>query len=179
MGLFDKCGQFTRAREVMAAGIYPYFHPIQESEASEVVIDGRRLVMVGSNNYLGLTQHPAVREAAIRAVEKYGSGCTGSRFLNGTLDLHVELEERLARFMEAQAEISATRLERKIGRETTVLVDELTEDGTAIARSPADAPEIDGVVIIEDGAELQVGEFATVRITDAGEHDLWGEVVGG
>ena len=88
-------------------------------------------------------------------------------------------QERLARFMETQAEISAAKLERKIGRELTVLVDEITEDGTALARSAADAPEIDGVVIIEDGAGLEVGEFATVRITDAGEHDLWGEAVSG
>jgi ribosomal protein S12 methylthiotransferase len=86
-------------------------------------------------------------------------------------------QERLARFMETQAEISAAKLERKIGRELTVLVDEITDDGTALARSAADAPEIDGVVIIEDGAGLEVGEFATVRITDAGEHDLWGEAI--
>ncbi len=86
-------------------------------------------------------------------------------------------QERLARFMETQAEISATKLERKLGRELTVLVDEITEDGTALARSAADAPEIDGVVIMENSAGLEVGEFATVRITDAGEHDLWGEAV--
>jgi len=86
-------------------------------------------------------------------------------------------QERLARFMETQAEISAAKLERKIGRELTVLVDEITDDGTALARSAADAPEIDGVVIIENSAGLEVGEFATVRITDAGEHDLWGEAI--
>jgi ribosomal protein S12 methylthiotransferase len=86
-------------------------------------------------------------------------------------------QERLARFMEAQTEISAARLEQKIGLEMTVLVDEITEDGTAIARSYADAPEIDGVVIIEDSADLVVGEFAEVQITDAGEHDLWAEPI--
>ena len=106
MGLFDKCRQFTRAREVMALGVYPYFHPIAESEATSVVIEGRRLVMIGSNNYLGLTQDPRVKEAAVKAVEKYGSGCTGSRFLNGTLDLHVELEDRLARFMRREAALT-------------------------------------------------------------------------
>ena len=84
-------------------------------------------------------------------------------------------QERYARFMELQAEISAAKLERKIGQEMTVLVDEITDDGTAIARSSADAPEIDGVVIIENSAGLEVGEFARVRITDAGEHDLWAE----
>ena len=106
LGLLDKCREFTRAREVMALGIYPYFHPIEQSEASEVIIRGRRLIMVGSNNYLGLTQHPHVKQAAVRAIEKYGSGCTGSRFLNGTLDLHVDLEERLAKFMGREAALT-------------------------------------------------------------------------
>jgi len=86
-------------------------------------------------------------------------------------------QERYARFMELQAEISATKLERKVGQELTVLVDEITEDGTAIARTSADAPEIDGVVIIENSEGLEVGEFARARITDAGEHDLWAETV--
>jgi len=86
-------------------------------------------------------------------------------------------QERLARFMEKQTEISAAKLDKKIGRTLTVLVDELTEDGTAIARSTADAPEIDGVVIIEQGQDLTVGQFARVRITDSGEHDLWAEPV--
>ncbi len=86
-------------------------------------------------------------------------------------------QERYARFMEKQTEISAARLERKVGKTMTVLVDEITDDGTAIARSGADAPEIDGVVIIENSERLDVGEFATVRITDSGEHDLWAEVL--
>jgi len=86
-------------------------------------------------------------------------------------------QERLARFMEKQTEISATKLEQKIGRELTVLVDEITDDGTALARSAADAPEIDGVVIIENSGGLEVGAFAQVRITDSGEHDLWAEPV--
>jgi 8-amino-7-oxononanoate synthase len=106
LGLLDKCSQYTRAREVMALGIYPYFHPIEHSEATSVVIRGKRLVMIGSNNYLGLTQDPRVKEAAVRAVEKYGSGCTGSRFLNGTLDLHVELEHRLAKFMRRESALT-------------------------------------------------------------------------
>ena len=86
-------------------------------------------------------------------------------------------QERYARFMELQAEISAAKLERKVGQEMTVLVDEITDDGTAIARTSADAPEIDGVVIIENSEGLEVGEFARVRITDAGEHDLWAETL--
>jgi 8-amino-7-oxononanoate synthase len=103
MSLFEKCYRFTKAREVQAAGFYPYFVPIEASYDTEVIIHGERKVMVGSNNYLGLTHHPKVLEAAQRALYQYGSGCTGSRFLNGTLDLHERLEERLARFLRQEA----------------------------------------------------------------------------
>lgn len=103
MSLFEKCYRFTRAREVQATGYYPYFMPIEASYDTEVVIRGERKIMVGSNNYLGLTHHPKVLEAAEQALKRYGSGCTGSRFLNGTLDLHEQLEERLARFVRQEA----------------------------------------------------------------------------
>ena len=99
MGLLEKCSRYTRAREVQASGFYPYFIPIEASYDTEVVIGGKRKIMVGSNNYLGLTHHPYVLEKAKDALYRYGSGCTGSRFLNGTLDLHVELEEKLAELM--------------------------------------------------------------------------------
>ncbi|CAN5883106.1 MAG: aminotransferase class I/II-fold pyridoxal phosphate-dependent enzyme [Gemmatimonadota bacterium] len=97
--LFDKCRRFTAARDVMDRGLYPYFQPIERSYDTEVVIHGERKIMVGSNNYLGLTHHPYVLERARQALERYGTGCTGSRFLNGTLDMHHELEPRLAKFM--------------------------------------------------------------------------------
>jgi 8-amino-7-oxononanoate synthase len=103
MSLFEKCYRFTKAREVQAAGYYPYFVPIEASYDTEVIINGERKIMVGSNNYLGLTHHPHVLEAAEAALRRYGSGCTGSRFLNGTLDLHERLEERLARFLDQEA----------------------------------------------------------------------------
>ncbi len=99
IALFDKCRQFTKAREIQAAGLYPYFKPISESEDTVVTIEGKKRIMLGSNNYLGLTHHPKVLEAAQRALNQYGSGCTGSRFLNGTLDLHSQLEDALARFL--------------------------------------------------------------------------------
>jgi 8-amino-7-oxononanoate synthase len=99
LDLFEKCKSFTRADEVKALGLYPYFHAIEESEGPVVQIEGRKVIMAGSNNYLGLTAHPKVKEAAIKAVQKYGTGCSGSRYLTGTLDLHVELERRLALFM--------------------------------------------------------------------------------
>src|SRR2546423_4493451 len=96
IALFDKCRNFTRAREIQAAGLYPYFKPISHSEDTVVVIEGKARVMMGSNNYLGLTHHPEVLAAAKAALERYGSGCTGSRFLNGTLDLHEQLETQPA-----------------------------------------------------------------------------------
>jgi len=99
IALFDKCRNFTRAREVQAAGLYPYFKAISRSEDTVVVIEGKERIMMGSNNYLGLTHHPEVLAAARGALERYGSGCTGSRFLNGTLDLHEQLETELAEFL--------------------------------------------------------------------------------
>jgi 8-amino-7-oxononanoate synthase len=101
--LFEKCRTFTRADEIKAAGYYPYFRPIEENEGPEVRIEGRMMVMAGSNNYHGLTADPRVKEAARKAVEKYGTGCSGSRYLTGTLDLHVRLEERLAAFYGKEA----------------------------------------------------------------------------
>ncbi|HSE27586.1 MAG TPA: pyridoxal phosphate-dependent aminotransferase family protein [Gemmatimonadales bacterium] len=99
IALFEKCRLFTKAREARAAGLYPYFKPISESEDTVVTIEGKKRIMLGSNNYLGLTHHPKVLEAAQRALLRYGSGCTGSRFLNGTLDLHQQLESDLAAFL--------------------------------------------------------------------------------
>ncbi|HEY6953331.1 MAG TPA: aminotransferase class I/II-fold pyridoxal phosphate-dependent enzyme, partial [Bacteroidota bacterium] len=98
MDLFDKCKGFTRADEAKASGNYPYFHAIEENEGPVVTIEGKKVIMAGSNNYLGLTAHPKVKEAALRAVQKYGTGCSGSRYLTGTLDLHIQLESRLAKF---------------------------------------------------------------------------------
>jgi len=101
--LFEKCRDFTEAREAQEVGFYPYFIPLADSEGTEVTIGDHRLIMIGSNNYLGLTTHPDVRRAAIEATKKYGTSCTGSRFLNGTLELHLELERELARFMGKEA----------------------------------------------------------------------------
>jgi 8-amino-7-oxononanoate synthase len=103
MHILDKCHSFTRAREVMASGYYPYFVPIEGSNDTEAFVKGERKIMIGSNNYLGLTHHPCIVEAAQAAIMKYGSGCTGSRFLNGNTVLHDELESRLAAFMGVEA----------------------------------------------------------------------------
>lgn len=103
MDLFTKCFDFVRADEVKASGLYPYFRSIEENEGPVVLIEGKKVIMAGSNNYLGLTAHPKVKEAAVKAIEKYGTGCSGSRYLTGTIDLHVELEEKLAKFLGKEA----------------------------------------------------------------------------
>ena len=103
MDLFKKCYEFTRADDVKALGFYPYFRAIEENEGPVVKIEGKKVIMAGSNNYLGLTAHPRVVEAAKKALEKYGTGCSGSRYLTGTLDLHIELENRLAKFLGKEA----------------------------------------------------------------------------
>ena len=97
--LFSKCYKYEDAKRLQAAGLYPYFRPITESTGNNVLTNGKRQVMIGSNNYLGLSHDPRVMEAAKLAIDKYGTGCTGSRFLNGNLDLHEELEVRLANFV--------------------------------------------------------------------------------
>ncbi len=103
MDIFEKCDSFVIARIAKASGLYPYFLTIEDSEGTEAVIDGHRVLMLGSNNYLGLTTDPRVRAAAIKATETYGTSCTGSRLQNGTLALHLELEERLAKFVGKEA----------------------------------------------------------------------------
>jgi len=103
MGLLDKCHNYTDAEDVRSMGLYPYFRPISSEQDAEVVMDGKRVLMLGSNSYLGLTNDPRVKEAAIEAIRRFGTGCAGSRFLNGTLDIHIELEEKLARFVGKEA----------------------------------------------------------------------------
>jgi len=99
MDIFKKCYEFEEAERARQMGYYPYFHPVSSAEDTEVVVDGKKLVMLGSNNYLGLTTHPYVKKKAQETIEIYGTGSCGSRFLNGTLDIHEELEEELAKFV--------------------------------------------------------------------------------
>ena len=101
--LFEKCRQRSRVDDAKDKGIYPYFHALETRQDCEVVMEGKRRIMLGSNNYLGLTTEPEVIEAGIRALEQYGTGCSGSRFLNGTLRMHIELEEELAHFLGKEA----------------------------------------------------------------------------
>lgn len=101
--LFEKCKQYRDPQKVKEAGVYPYFRPIESTAGSSVVTHGKRRVMIGSNNYLGLTHHPRVQAAAKKAIEEFGTGCTGSRFLNGNLVLHEKLELELARFLNKES----------------------------------------------------------------------------
>ncbi|HBV99615.1 MAG TPA: 8-amino-7-oxononanoate synthase, partial [Bacteroidetes bacterium] len=101
--VFNKAYDFTTADDIKRLGLYPYFKPLQATDGTTVVIEGKDVVMAGSNNYLGLTNDPRVIEAAQSVIETYGTGCTGSRYLNGTLDLHLELEEKLAAYLGKEA----------------------------------------------------------------------------
>ena len=106
MDVLQKCADYTFADQVRQANLYPYFRRISSPQDPVVTIDGEKIIMLGSNNYLGLTSHPEVKEASSKAVLKYGTGCAGSRFLNGTLDIHVELDERLAAFMKTESALT-------------------------------------------------------------------------
>ena len=99
MPLFKKCEEYVFIRDLVAKGIYPYFHELESKQDIEVMMEGKRRIMLGSNNYLGLTVNKEVIAAGVAAMEKYGTGCSGSRFLNGTLDLHNKLEKELAEFI--------------------------------------------------------------------------------
>ncbi|MBI4654441.1 MAG: pyridoxal phosphate-dependent aminotransferase family protein [Nitrospirae bacterium] len=131
--IFEKCQRFTAAKEAMAAGIYPYFRVLESAQEPEVIVNGKRMIMIGSNNYLGLTNHPRVKESAIEAIRRYGTGCAGSRFLSGTLDIHVALEEKLARFMRKEtALVFSTGFQTNlgvipslIGKDDVVLIDKM------------------------------------------------------
>lgn len=103
--LSKRTAQYQEPQRVKSLGVYPYFRPIESDQDTVVQINGKPVLMFGSNSYLGLTNHPRLKEAAIKAVEKYGTGCAGSRFLNGTLDIHVELEERLAKLVHKEASL--------------------------------------------------------------------------
>ena len=133
MDVFQKCQEYELAESLRRAGLYNYFRSIESAQDPVVTIDGRRIVMLGSNNYLGLANHPEVKQAAIRAIERYGTGCAGSRLLNGTLDLHVELEDRLAAFMQREAaltfatgfQVNLGVLSCLLGRQDVVFLDSL------------------------------------------------------
>ena len=122
MDIFAKCPEFTDAKEAIAAGFYPYFIPMEGNEGTEAIFQGRRLIMCGSNNYLGLTMDPRVRGAAEAAIRKYGTSCTGSRFLNGTLEMHEQLEREIAVFVGKEAAlVFSTGMQTNLGTISAVV----------------------------------------------------------
>jgi 8-amino-7-oxononanoate synthase len=133
MDVFRKCFEFDDAEKIRRVGLYPYFRVIESGQDPVVRMNGQRVIMLGSNNYLGLTNHPEIKAAAARALETYGTGTAGSRFLNGTLDIHVELEEKLARFMHRESAVTFPTgfgvnlgvISGLIGRKDVVILDNL------------------------------------------------------
>lgn len=157
VALFDKCRAYDIPDKIKAAGLWTYFRAIESAQDPEVFIDGQKLVMLGSNNYLGLTNHPKVKEAAIEAVQKFGTGCGGSRFLNGTLKIHNELEEKLADFMGKEAAVTfSTGFQVNLGT-IACLVDR---------RDVIYLDKQDHACII-DGARLGLGEIRKFRHNSA------------
>ncbi|HEY9077337.1 MAG TPA: aminotransferase class I/II-fold pyridoxal phosphate-dependent enzyme [Anaerolineaceae bacterium] len=156
MDIFSKCQQFTLAKEAMATGIYPYFIPLTDNEGTVVTFGGHRLIMCGSNNYLGLTTHPKVREAAIKAIEKYGTSCTGSRFLNGTLEMHEKLEHELADWVgKESALVFSTGMQTNLGTVSAL-----------VGRGDVVILDKDDHASIVDGARLGFGEIQRYRHND-------------
>ena len=156
MDVFEKCWQYTQAKEAMERGIYPYFIALDENEGTEVVLEGRRIIMCGSNNYLGLTTHPTLKKVSKEAIDRFGTSCTGSRFLNGTLAIHEQLENELADFVGAEeALIFSTGMQTNlgtisalVGRDDVVILDK--EDHASIV----------------DGARLGYGKIERFRHND-------------
>jgi 8-amino-7-oxononanoate synthase len=156
MDIFEKCTQYTTAREAIEGGYYPYFLPLTENEGTEAVFRGHRLIMCGSNNYLGLTTHPKVRQAAMDAIQRYGTSCTGSRFLNGTIELHEQLEKEIAEWVGKEAAlVFSTGMQTNLGtisalvsREDVVILDK--QDHASIV----------------DGAKLSWGKTVRFRHND-------------
>ena len=156
MDLFDKCQSYTIAKEAQEGGYYPYFIPLTESEGTEASFQGHRLIMCGSNNYLGLTTHPKVRQAAKEAIEHFGTSCTGSRFLNGTLEMHEELEVRLAEWVGKEAAlVFSTGMQTNLG-----VISALMGRGDFVVLDKEDHASI------VDGARLSFGETKRFRHND-------------
>jgi 8-amino-7-oxononanoate synthase len=156
MYIFEKCSKFTAAKEAIAGGYYPYFIPLTENEGTEAVFRGHRLIMCGSNNYLGLTTHPEVRKAALDAITRFGTSCTGSRFLNGTIELHEQLERELADWVGKEAAlVFSTGMQTNLGTISSIV----SRDDVVILDKQDHAS-------IVDGAKLSWGKTLRYRHND-------------
>jgi len=156
MDIFDKCREFTTAKEAQEAGLYPYFIPLSESEGTMAEYQGQSLIMCGSNNYLGLTTHPKVKQAAREAIDRFGSSCTGSRFLNGTLALHEKLEDELAKWVKKEsALVFSTGMQVNLGTISSL-----------VGRNEYIILDRDDHASIVDGARLSYGDMVRYRHND-------------
>ncbi|MHB1319695.1 MAG: aminotransferase class I/II-fold pyridoxal phosphate-dependent enzyme [Anaerolineae bacterium] len=188
MDIFMKCTEYTAADDVREIGLYPYFIPLTNNEGTEALIGDHHLIMIGSNNYLGLTVHPKVRQAAMDAISVYGTSCTGSRFLNGTLELHLELERRLADWVGVERalvfstgyQVNVGTISALVGRDDFVITDKDDHasiidgcrlsygtmkrfphnDLDALDRVLASLPESSGRLVIVDGVFSMGGDIA-------------------
>ena len=156
MYILDKCRTYEEAKNVQKLGFYPYFRVISTEQDTEVICNGKKMLMMGSNSYLGLTNHPRVKEASISAIKKYGSGCAGSRFLNGTLDIHIELENKLASLTGKEAAlVFATGYQANVGTISTIVT-----KGDYVVTD-----KLDHASII-DGCQLSYGEMLRFNHND-------------
>ena len=156
MDIFKKCSEFTAVKVAIQEGYYPYFIPLAESEGTEVEVHGQRLIMCGSNNYLGLTNHPLVREAGLAAIQRFGTSCTGSRFLNGNLELHEQLEVELAEWVgKPAALIFSTGMQANLGTVSAL-----------VGRGDIAVLDKDDHASIVDGARLGYGTMERYRHND-------------
>jgi 8-amino-7-oxononanoate synthase len=190
MDIFDKTRAMDRAKEAKAMGIYPYFQPMEKSEGTIAYYDGREIIMLGSNNYLGLTMDPRVKQAAAEAVEKYGTSCTGSRYMNGTLEMHLRLDRRLAEFVGKEAALTFTTgyqtnmgtVTALCGKKDYLILDKEAHscviDGSLMAlgtmrrfahnnlealdRMLGSLPEDAGALVVVDGIYSMAGEIAPI-----------------
>ena len=188
MDIFTKCENFTLAKDYREKGIYPYFHALESRQDVEVIMEGKRRIMLGSNNYLGLTTQPEVVEAGIKAFEQYGTGCSGSRFLNGTLEMHLELEAELAGFVHKDGAVTFSTgfqsnlgiISAIVGRNDYVICDRENHasiydgcklsygkmlrykhaDMTDLEAQLQRVPEQSGVLIVTDGVFSMGGDIA-------------------
>lgn len=159
MDIFNKCYEPSLAKQVREQGIYPYFHALQSRQDKEVVMEGKRRIMLGSNNYLGLTTQPEVIEAGVKALEKYGTGCSGSRFLNGTLQMHLELEEELAQFLNKEAAMTfSTGFQSNLG-----IISAIAKHGDYILNDKENHASI------YDACRLSYAKTLSYRHNDMGE----------
>lgn len=189
--LSKRMSAYVIPQEIKQHGYYPYFNPIESAQDTEVILNGKKVLMFGSNSYLGLTNHPKTKEAAINAIAKYGTGCAGSRFLNGTIDLHIELEEALASFTGKEAAIvfstgfqaNLGTLSSLTGRHGYIIIDEFVHasiiDGSRLAHSKVikyrhnDISSLENVLrsipegkiklIVVDGIFSMEGDIANLR----------------